>query len=126
MRTYLSAVRHLHIYEGYEDPLHGSMQLDLLMRGARRTKPTRKDYRLLITPLILSRIYEVLNQHPDNYENNKLFWAACCLGFFAFLRSSKFTLKQGERFDPSWHLSVKDVATDNLSTPTRLQIHIKG
>ncbi len=125
MRTYLSAVRHLHISEGYEDPLRGSMQLDLLMKGARRTKPTRKDHRLPITPLILSRIYEVLNQHPNSYEN-KLLWAACCLGFFAFLRSGEFTLKQGERFDPSWHLSVNDVATDNLSKPTRLQIHIKG
>ena len=95
------------------------------MRGARRTKPTRKDYRLPITLLILSRIYEVLNQHPDSYENKPL-WAACCLGFFAFLISGKFTLKQGERFNPSRHLSVNDVATDNLSKPTRLQIHIKG
>ena len=125
MRTYLSAVRHLHISEGYEDPLRGSMQLELLMRGARRTKPSRKDCRLPITPLILSRIYEVLNQNPDSYEN-KLIWAACCLGFFAFLRSGEFTLKQGERFDPKWHLSVNDVATDNLSKPTVLQIHIKG
>ena len=99
------------------------MQLELLMRGARRTKSIRKDCRLPITPLILSRIYEVLNQHPDSYEN-KLLWAACCLGFFAFLRSSEFTLKQGECYDPTWHLSIKDVATDNLLKPTRLQIHI--
>ena len=113
MRTYLSAVRHLHISEGHEDPLRGSMQLDLLMRGARRTKPTCKDYRLPITPLILSRIYEVSGQLVAS-------------GFFAFLHSGEFTLKQGECIDPSWHLLVNDVATDNLSKPTRLQIHIKG
>ena len=83
MRTYLSAVRHLHISAGYEDPLRGSMQLDLLMRGARKTKPTRKDYRLPITPLILSHIYEVLNQHPDSY-GNKLLGQLVALGFSPF------------------------------------------
>ena len=39
MRTYLAAVRHLHISKGYADPLCGSMQLELLMKGACRTKP---------------------------------------------------------------------------------------
>ena len=95
------------------------MQLELLMRDACRTKSIHKDCRLPITPLILSRIYEVLNQHPDSYEN-KLLWVARCLGFFAFLRSGEFTLKQGECYDPTWHLSVKDVATDNLLKSTRL------
>lgn len=50
MRTYLSAVRHMHISEGLKDPLEGALQLELLLRGARRNKPARKDQRLPITP----------------------------------------------------------------------------
>ena len=125
MRTYLSAVRHLHISHGFKDPLDGALQLTLLMKGARRTKPLQRDQRLPITPLILEKIYAVLNQEPDNY-GHKLLWAACCLGFFAFLRSGEFTIKHGETYDHTWHLSIKDIAVDSLSNPSRLQIHIKA
>lgn len=84
MRTYLTAVHHLHISKGYPDPLRDSVQLELLMKGARRTKPIQKDKQLPITLLILSRIYDVLNQEPREYKN-KLLCAACCLRFFRFL-----------------------------------------
>ena len=124
MRTYLSTIRHLHISEGHKDPLEGSLQLSLLMvlvgpnwqRGINSFQ---------ITPLVLNKVYAVVNQEPQKYEN-KLLWAACCLGFFAFLRSGEFTIKSGQEFDPTWHLTIKDVAVDSQTDPTRLQIHIKG
>ena len=125
MRTYLSAVRHLDISEGHRDPLEGSLQLSLLMKGARRTKPAKGDQRLPITPLILNKMYEILNQEPQKYEN-KLLWAACCLGFFAFLGSGEFTIKPGEDFDPTWHLTINDISVDSLTDPSKIQIHIKG
>ena len=124
MRTYLSAVRHLHISHGL-NPLDGSLQLSLLMKGARRTKLVQTDQCLPITPLILERLYAVLNLNPDEYAN-ELLWAACCIGFLAFLWSGEFTVKQGEDYDPTWHLSVNDIAVDNLSNPTKLKIHIKA
>ena len=43
-----------------------------------------------------------------------------------FQRSGEFTLKKGEQFDPTWHLSINDVAIDNLSQPAKLEIHIKA
>ena len=46
--------------------------------------------------------------------------------FFAFLCSGEFTLKQGEHYDPNWHLSITDVAVDSVGYPTMLQIYIKG
>ena len=125
MRTYLSAVRHLHISEGHRDPLEGSLQLSLLMKGARRTKPSKGDQRLPITPLILNKMYEILNREPQKYEN-KLLWAACCLGLFAFLSSGEFTIKPGEDFDPTWHLTINDISVDSLTDPSKIQIHIKG
>ena len=69
-------------------------------------------------------MYEVLNRDPGKYEN-KLVWAACCLGFFGFLRSGEFT-SQSSQYDPSWHLSIQDVSVDSTSNPTMLQIAIKG
>ena len=72
-----------------------------------------------------------IEPHPWDSQSrtrltNKLLWAACCLGFFAFLRSGEFTLKKGEQSDPTWHLSINNVAIDSLSHPTKLQIYIKA
>ena len=80
-RSYLSAVRHLHISNGYGDPLKGALQLDLVLRGLKRKKPRGQDTRLPITPWILRRIREVLMEKPHDFDNIML-WAACCLAFF--------------------------------------------
>ena len=52
-----------------------------------------------------------------------MLWAACCLGFFGFLRAGEFTTNSP--FDPSTHLEVSDVQTDALVDPTCFKIHIK-
>ena len=124
IRTYLSAVRFLHISNGQGDPLSGKLQLDLLLRGVRRSKPGSKDTRLPVTPLVLDKMYAILNKNPSRYEN-KLLWAACCLGFFGFLRSGEFT-SQSSEYDPSWHLSIQDLSVDSTTNPTLLQVAIKG
>ena len=124
VRSYLSAVRFLHVSSGHGDPLTGRLQLDLLLRGIRKSKPAGKDNRLPVTPLVLEKMYGVLNRNPSEYEN-KLLWAACCLGFFGFLRSGEFTAPS-RGYDPSWHLSEQDIAVDSTTNPTWLQITIKG
>ena len=90
----------------------------------RRNKPGSKDKRLPVTPLILEKMYGILNRDPSKYEN-KLLWAARCLGFFGFLRSGEFT-SQSSQYDPSWHLSILDIAVDSTTNPTMLQVSIKG
>ena len=52
-----------------------------------------------------------------------MLWAACCLGFFGFLRAGEFTTNSP--FDPSIHLSVGDVQADSLVDPTCFRVHIK-
>ena len=118
-------MRHLHISKGHGDPLNGKLRLELLLRGTRRNKPGGNDQRLPITPLILDKIFQILNRNPGKYEN-KLMWAACCLGFFAFFRSGEFTVQSNEPYNPSWHLSVQDVAVDSVDNPSVLQVGIKG
>ena len=45
--------------------------------------------------------------------------AACCLGFFGFLRAGEFTTSQP--FDPSIHLTASDVQVDTLVIPPVLR-----
>ena len=50
---------------------------------------------------------------------------AVCL-FFAFLQSSEMTVPTGNSFDPSWHMTPKDIAVDSLEQPSYIQIMVKG
>ena len=58
IRSYLSAIRFLHLSNGYtdHDPIANTLQLSLLLKGAQRRKPVARDKRLPITPLILEKI----------------------------------------------------------------------
>ena len=54
--------------------------------------------------------------------NNIMLWAACCL---AFLRAGEFIIQAGEQFDPSTHLTPRDVQVNDLANPSMLKIKIK-
>ena len=53
-----------------------------------------------------------------------MFWAAFCLGFFAFMRSGEFTCPSLERFNDDM-LSIQDVAVDSHSHTTILAIRLR-
>ena len=55
-----------------------------------------------------------------------MFWAACFLGFFAFLRSGEFTIPLAQAFDPTVHLTAQDVAVDDLERPSCVIVKIKS
>ena len=56
---------------------------------------------------------------------NITMWAACCLGYFAFLQAVQFTLQSAKDYDPAKHLSPLDIAVDSHSQPTLMRIHLK-
>ena len=89
IKVYLSAVRALHIEHGYSDPLVGCLRLQRVVKGIKRCKGSSADKRLPITPDILTAIYRCLDY---SVYDDVLFWAACCLAYFGFLRSSEFTV----------------------------------
>ena len=123
-QSYLSAVRHMHISSGHGDPLKGALQLELVLKGLIRKNPRGQDVRLPMTPLILMRIKGVLMQQPHEF-NNIMLWAACCMTFFAFLRVGEFTTQTNEEFDPSTHLSPRDIEVDDLTNPLIIKIRIR-
>ena len=54
-----------------------------------------------------------------------MMWAACCVAFFGFLQCSEFTSPNVSQYDPTVHLSFSDLAVDNRSAPSLVQITIK-
>ena len=54
-----------------------------------------------------------------------MLWAACCMGFFGFLRSGELTAPEKGEFDPGEHLAFRDVAVDNVADPRVISVCIK-
>ena len=98
------------------------LQLQQALKGLKRSKPQAKDTRLPITPYILRRIKAALDQDPFKRDNLML-WVACCLGFFAFLRSGKMTSPAGGNFDAKYH--VTPTAVDSIEDPSFIQVSLK-
>lgn len=126
IKSYITAVRHLQVVGGGGDPKIGDMaQLALALRGTRKEQlglPKRP--RLPITPSVLLRMRSVWDCQATDWDHIML-WAACCLGFFGFLRSGEFTVPDDGSFDPAQHLSFSDIAADNPANPRMLSIRIK-
>ena len=128
IKVYMSAVRFLHIAEGHGDPFLPNLQrLHYTLQGVKRAEAEagiEKRERLPISPNILRTIKRVWEEAPPHADKTML-WAACCLGFFGFLRSGEMTAPSDRTFDPSCHLSVQDIAVDNPENTQVLRVTIK-
>ena len=103
--------------------LKNCLRLERVIRGVNREQSTGTRPRLLpITATILRRLQELLN--PLNYSV-PLFWAACCTGFFGFLRCGEFTTTSPS-YDPNPHLSLADVKVNITINPTVVLLRIKS
>ena len=121
-------MRFLHIAEGFGDPFLPSLQrLQYTLRGVKRCeaeKGSNKKERLPVGPDILRLVRKVWNGKSSDPDNHML-WAACCIGFFGFLRAGEFTVPSDSSFDPEAHLCYSDIAVDNSSRPQVVRITIK-
>ena len=129
IKSYLSAVRYLQISYGLPNPFDQPMpRLDLVMRGIKSAQgkqgltPRQK---LPITPVILRQL-RGLWCGPSQGFREALLWAASVTCFFGFMRAGEITLKSKESFDPTYHLSLEDLAADSLSDPSFIQLTLKG
>ena len=122
IKVYLSAVRALHIEQGYANPMSDCLRLQRVLKGIKRCQGASPDTRLPITPAILRSVF--LHLDMTAYDD-VLFWAACCLAYFGFLRSSEFTVPNANAFSPYLHLSVNDITVDRRVDPSQIQVNIK-
>ena len=128
IKSYLSAVRFLHISEGLDDPFQPSLnRLQYVLQGIKRCESrerSKERERLPITPNILRKVKSVWDPSASDPDIIML-WAACCLGFFGFLRAGEMTVPSDTSYDPSVHLNRSDIAVDNPEAPTVIRVTIK-
>ena len=67
----------------------------------------------------------IIQRSLDTHNSEHvMLWAACCLGFFGFLRAGEFMVNL--TFDPSIHLTVQDLQEDVEVNPSSLCMCIKS
>ena len=125
IKVYLSAVRNLHVTAGLHNAFALALtpRLELVLNGIKKETAPRRS-RFPITMEIMGKIKHVLLLQPTEPDNIML-WAACCIAFFGFLRCGEFTVPSQIAYDPEAHLSLSDVAVDNIQSPSVVQITIK-
>ena len=116
----ISAVYSLHITYGLSDPLLNCLQRQHLLRGIKCPEGSNLTQCQPVTPNITSVLHRPLDlANPDNI----MLWAACCVGFFGFLRGGEFIVNSP--FDPSLHLTLADIQVDTPLNPQSVRVFIK-
>ena len=127
IKTYLAAIRYLHISRDLPEPKSTPMpKLTLVERGIRRVKSTEVSgrERLPITPQILRQIKALWSKQAHEFDI-VMSWAACCTAFFGFFRMGEITSSttKGQQLDHC--VRMGDVAIDNPHNPTTVRIHLR-
>ena len=126
IKTYLFAVRNLHVEQGLPNPLEGCLQLQRLLRGIKRVYGASQDNRMPITPILLRSFKTHLN---TTYKDHKMIWAAMLLAFFGFLRSSELVALNTadiSRESVGYRLHIKASKTDPFRKGTSLIVASSG
>ena len=128
IESYLAALRHVHLlaYPSCPAPSWHSPHMKVLLRGIQRVQaqhsPAR--VRLPITSSLMRCIKAQLTKSPSSHMS-RLIWAACCTGYFGFLRCGEFLVPDGTQYDASIHLSLADFTLNQSSSPWQITLNIK-
>lgn len=113
IKSYLAGVRNHYITHGLGNPLCTNEgepyhQLELIIRGIKKTEVPRRVSRQPVTPDILLAICRSLQKGLFGPYMDQMMQAACLLAFFGFLRCGEFTT-YSKVYDPETHLSLQDI-----------------
>ena len=118
-RVYLSALRSLHLDEGFAPPCIATPRIKRMLRAMDISGvPPRQ--KLPITLDILSLMLSVMPPGYDGY----VFKSAMSLAFFGCLRAAELCVT-GHAFDPLRHLTLMDVQVVALEAATAVKVCIK-
>ena len=122
----------MQIQAGLKDPFAQVAwpRLDYVVKGIKKVeaeKGVASWTRLPITRSILQKLQEVWSTSSKCCAfDRKMLWAACCLGFFGFLRVGEMTAPIDATYDASVHLSISDIAVDNSRSPAVVRVTVKA
>ena len=103
IQSYLSAIRHLHIINGMDSPIHEFERLRLVVRALKkRSGPKRQR-----SPVTVGMLLSIKNILVKSSYNDTLFWSMLCTGFFGFMRLSEFTVDG--KFNSEFDLALSDL-----------------
>ena len=133
IKTYLSGVRQMQIAAGHPEPrIQLFPRLRQVIRGVELTRSVRGNQmrtRLPITPSILRKLrgswWGQGSQSTRSAYDRSLLWAVALTAFFGFCRSGELTVPREGDYDPSVHLSLRDVACDNQQRPTVVSLLLR-
>ena len=124
IKSYLAAVRHFHIREGYHLDLKSHLRLQLVCRGIKRAQGSSLRTRLPITIQHLRLFHCLLAIPHSSNPNYVMIWAAMTLAFFGFLRLGELTCNA--RFSPESHMSPRDITfLPSPQAPQYMSVQIK-
>ena len=105
---YMNVVRLMHLEAGFHNPLQ-DWELSVIFKGIRRQLGSPPQQKLPVTIEILQQI----STHIDLSSNkNIVFWGACLIGFFGFLRKSSLLPKSPLLKDRCKSICRKDVSLE--------------
>ena len=120
--VYLSGLRHLQVSAGLQPPQRVDWpRLQYVLKGIARRQPQDPPRRLPITPAIMGQLQSALPQATSCSYEATMVWAACCLGYFGFMRSGEFT--SDRTAEPA--VLAADVAVDSHTNPTLLKVKLR-
>ena len=106
VKVYLSAL--FHADSGWPFAQVAWPRLDYVVKGIKKVeaeKGVTSRIRLPIPPFILQKLQDVWSTSSKSCAfDREMLWAACCLGFFGFLRVGKMTAPSNATYDASVHL----------------------
>jgi len=126
MKSYLAATRYTQIKLGLGNPhMEDMAKLEYVIRGVKRLMSGSRWSRLPITLLLLVQL-RCSWQANWSRRDGLMLWAAATTCFFGFLRAGEVVVPSDSAFDPSIHLSCRDISVDSHSTPTYVAVNIKA
>jgi len=110
VQVYLAAVRSLHVFQGYGNPLEACLRLKQVVKAV-HIESAPVNQKLPITFDIMSKLQTVVS----NFSDGTMLWCAMLLAFFGCMRASEFTVNAA--FDKSIHICVSDVSLIDSHIP---------
>ena len=124
IKSYLAAVRHWHIRNGYDLDLKKFLRLQLICRGIKRSQGSSTRIRLPTTIKHLKLFFYLLAIPRTFRSDSIMIWAAMTLAFFGFMRLGELTCNS--RYSPDTHLSLTDISfLPTLSNPDHMSVRVK-